>query len=142
MTYGDMKVKVLEGGRMPTRAHVGDAGFDLYVVGDYVVRPGEFVDIPCGVAVELPAWCWGLLTGRSSTIRSKGLHMAQGVIDNGYRGPLFAGCWNLGDEPVEVHDGERVAQLIPLPLFTGVAVEVADLTRHERGVQGFGSSGR
>jgi dUTP pyrophosphatase len=147
VTRGQKGIPVLklgEGAQIPTRAYSDDAGFDLYVSEDSVVQPGEFVDIPCAVAVELPAHTWALLTGRSSTLRKKRLLVNQGVIDPGYRGELFAGVWNLSNEPVEVKAGERVAQLIPmhnqalnLNLF-----EVEQLSPHPRGEQGFGSSGQ
>lgn len=138
-------VKLLgDGAKVPTRAYSDDAGFDLYVSEDRIVAPGEFVDIPCAVAVELPPHTWALLTGRSSTLRKKRLLVNQGVIDPGYRGELFAGVWNLSAEPVEVKAGERVAQLIPMhnQALTFDLFEVEHLASHPRGEQGFGSSGQ
>jgi dUTP pyrophosphatase len=138
-------VKLLgDGAKVPTRAYSDDAGFDLYVSEDRSVAPGEFVDIPCAVAVELPPHTWALLTGRSSTLRKKRLLVNQGVIDPGYRGELFAGVWNLSAEPVEVKAGERVAQLIPMhnQALTFDLFEVEQLASHPRGEQGFGSSGQ
>ena len=123
------------------RAHPGDAGLDLFCSESVVVRPGRFVDIPLGVSVEIPHGYWAMLTGRSSTLRKRGLLVNQGVIDQGYRGPLFAGVWNLTDEHVEVPRGDRVAQLILIPLWTGEPVSVLHLAESSRGVSGFGSSG-
>ena len=123
------------------RAHPGDAGLDLYCSEDVTVYPGQFVDIPLGVSVELPEGWWGMLTGRSSTLRKRGLMVNQGVIDQGYRGPLFAGVWNLTGKPVEVHRGERLVQLILVPIWRGSALEVMVLNDSVRGVRGFGSSG-
>lgn len=137
-------LRLTDGAALPTRGYHDDAGLDLYVDRDYVVQPNSFVDLSCGVAVELPEWGWGMLTGRSSTLRKKGLLVHQGVIDAGYRGPLYAGVWNLTDKPVEVKQGERVAQLIVLPNTTKDLdpswVEV--LNDHPRGNNGFGSTGR
>ena len=124
-----------------TRAYPGDAGFDLYCQGEHRIGPGESIDVPLGVRVQLPEGWWGLLTGRSSTLRKRGLLVAQGVIDQGYRGPLYAYVHNMTEEMVRVRDGERLAQLIPLPLFPGGTVLVDDLDDHARGTQGFGSSG-
>ena len=124
-----------------TRAYPGDAGFDLFCREEHWIGPGESVDIPLGVRVQLPEGWWGLLTGRSSTLRKRGLLVAQGVIDQGYRGPLYAYVRNMTEEMVRVRDGERLAQLIPLPLFPGTIELVEDLEGHERGVNGFGSSG-
>lgn len=124
-----------------TRAHVGDAGLDLYCSEDVTILPGRFEDIPVGVSVELPGGFWGLLTGRSSTLRKRGLMVAQGVIDQGYRGPLFTGVWNLTAEPVRVSRGERLAQLILVPLWEGGVESVLFLSGSSRGSAGFGSSG-
>jgi dUTP pyrophosphatase len=133
-----------KGGRKPRRVHDGDAGFDLVCAESVTVEPGEFVDIDCDLRVELPRGTWGLLTGRSSTLRRRGLLVAQGVIDQGYRGPLFAGVWNLTGEPVEVSAGEHLAQLIPLPVLADSLVLMrvnGPLGESERGEQGFGSTG-
>lgn len=138
-----MRVQLDDGAQMPTRGYSGDAGFDLYVQEDCTIPPGEFVDVPCGCAVQLPNHLWGMITGRSSTLRKHKLMVAQGVIDTGYRGPLFSGVFNLGDEPFEVKKGMRLAQFIP---FGNVAenlrlVEATTLDESERGKAGFGSSG-
>ena len=129
---------------LPSRAHPGDAGLDLYVSQEVVIPAGGFRDVPCGVAVELPAGSWGLLTGRSSTMRRRGLLMVQGVIDVGYRGEVFAGVFNVSGEDVTVGVGERLSQLIVLPNLTETLtpVVVESLSESERGVGGFGSSGR
>ena len=128
----------------PTQAHDDDAGFDLYVDGDWTVQPGQFVDISLGISVKLPGGTWGLLTGRSSTLRRLGLMVTQGVIDCGYTGPLFAGVWNLTQFPVEVKHGDRIAQFIIMPNVTESVVpqKVISLPGTTRGSKGFGSSGR
>lgn len=131
-------------GLMPEQAMKGDAGFDLYVREGVVIEPHSFVDVDSGVAVALPEGTWGLITGRSSTLRKRGLLVAQGVIDNGYTGELFVGLWNLTGESVVVAPGDRLAQLIVLPLLTDAIelVEVSDLAIRNRGVNGFGSTGK
>ncbi len=130
--------------RMPVRAHTDDAGFDLYVAQDVVIPAHSFRDVPSGVHVQLPHGYWGMLTGRSSTIRHRGLLVVQGIIDTGYTGELFSAVWNLTPKDVEVRMGERIAQLIVLPNSTQQSVlsRVDSLGDTKRGVQGFGSSGR
>lgn len=130
--------------RMPIRANSDDAGFDLYVAQDVVIPPHAFRDVPSGVSVELPNGYWGMLTGRSSTIRQRGLLVVQGIIDTGYTGELFSAVWNLTAEPVSIKMGERIAQLIILPNSTQMSVlSRADaLGVTSRGNNGFGSSGR
>jgi dUTP pyrophosphatase len=135
--------KITPDAKTPERAYGDDAGYDLYVAKNVTIPPNEFVDIPTYVAVQLASETWGLLTGRSSTTRRRGLLVNQGVIDPGYRGELFVGVWNLTDQPVEVKTGERIAQLILMPNVTAVTnmVEVDRLDAHPRGVNGFGSTG-
>ena len=129
----------------PSRVYPGDAGLDLEFWGDLPVDvgPGRFVDLPCGLSVDLPSGYWGLITGRSSTIRKRGLLIAQGVIDHGFQGSLFVGVWNLNNHSVRVNPGERLGQLIVLPLWAG-AVQVgnpASRVVRDRAESGFGSSG-
>ena len=129
----------------PEKAYSDDAGYDLEVSEDTTVPPRGFVDIPSTVAgIEPPAGTWGLVIGRSSTLRKRGLMVNQGVIDFGWRGPLFAGVFNMTDEPVHVKRGDRLAQYILIPVVPSELIPVArpeDLTYHPRGHNGFGSSG-
>ncbi len=141
--------KLTSTAKLPTRAHNDDAGFDLYCdLGSdpmihQVIRPGEFVDVPCGVALGLPAGYWARLVGRSSTLRRRGLLVSEGIIDTGYTGPLFAGVWNLTNVPVRIEHGERLAQII-VHMNDSVGFEPtwdSKLKESDRGEKGFGSSG-
>jgi len=135
-------------GALPSRSYPGDAGFDLYAAAAVEIEPGEFRDVPCGVRCALPPTVWGRITGRSSTLRRRGLMVAEGVIDSGYRGPLFAGVWNLGTDSARVEAGERIAQLL---MHVNVARlhepvwfapdEFDALPGDGRGDHGFGSTG-
>ncbi|CAB4215026.1 Dut dUTPase [uncultured Caudovirales phage] len=136
-------VSLDEHAALPTKGYHDDAGFDLYVSEETTIMPHSFVDIPLGIAIKLPEGTWGLLTGRSSTLRKLGLLVAQGVIDCGYTGPLFAGVWNMNDFPVTVKQGDRVAQYLIMnnASLDVVAHMVESLPETQRGQSGFGSTG-
>jgi dUTP pyrophosphatase len=140
----DLRVVVDVEGCLPKRAYEDDAGLDLVVSDTTFIRPGQFADVPCGVSVELPSWSWGLVTGRSSALRKRGLLVHTGVIDAGYRGPLYAGAWNMTEELVRVEKGERIAQLIIHNNSTRYVdpIRVEYLSESARGSNGFGSSGK
>jgi dUTP pyrophosphatase len=130
----------------PSRAYEGDAGWDLPVGRRTVVPPSTFVDVPLAFRLAPPRGVWYRLVGRSSTLRKFGLMVNEGVIDSGYRGPLYAGVFNLGSEEVVLQPGMRVAQVIPaLVTADGLSLRrvsgVAALRRGERGENGFGSTG-
>lgn len=133
--------RLIATGQQPKDQYVGDAGCDLYVSEETTVPSHSFTDVPCGMAVAFPEGIWGRITGRSSTIRQRGLLVVEGIIDNGYTGPLFCGVWNLTDKPVVVKQGERVAQMIMCQLTPVTFKEVEELPTTERGSKGFGSSG-
>lgn len=128
----------------PTRAHDDDAGFDLYTSVDTPVYPRKHADVPCGVRIGMPPGVWGLIIGRSSTLRKRGLHVQTNVIDTGYTGPMFAGVWHDHEDVIVVKRGERIAQLVLLPNLAQLTrvVPVDELGTTTRGENGFGSSGR
>jgi dUTP pyrophosphatase len=126
---------------LPTRAHHDDAGLDLYALEDAAFLPGHGCVVKTGVAVALPAGHVGLVCDRSSLAR-RGLKTAGGVIDAGYRGELGVVLWNISDRPQEVKKGERVAQLLIVPIATPAVREVPSLDETARGAAGFGSTGR
>jgi dUTP pyrophosphatase len=128
----------------PTRAYPDDAGIDLTTARTVIIEPKQFVDVPTTVAgVQTPPDAWLLITGRSSTLRKRRLHVPVAVIDPGWRGPLYVGAWNLGDEPVTVEVGDRIGQAILLDNRTArtALTAVSELDPHPRGTNGFGSSG-
>lgn len=137
-------ITVEPGAQPPTQSHPGDAGFDLYCLGDHLIGPGQFMDVPTGIRAQLPAGSWAMITGRSSTIRKYNLLVSTGIIDGGYRGPLFAAVTNLStDQSFQVKDGMRLAQLLPFPnLADRMEMTITrELSPSERGEAGFGSSG-
>ena len=129
--------------QVPTFGHEDDCGLDLYCSEEQRIEPGAWADIATDVAVKLPPNTWGMLTGRSSAVRTHGLMILQGVIDEGYTGELYACVYNIRTEPVIVTAGQRLAQLIIMHnVRVGVTIEeVEELPTTNRGAKGFGSTG-
>jgi dUTP pyrophosphatase len=128
-------------GKAPTRAHQGDAGWDLYVSQDTFILPGTLADVHTDLYVALPPGYWAHLLSRSSTSRRYGLQVVPAVIDNGYRGELFVAVWNMSPETVKVSRHQRLAQIVPHKLAAVTWEPVTFLPDSERGTGGFGSSG-
>jgi dUTP pyrophosphatase len=126
---------------LPTRAHPDDAGLDLYNLEDILLEPGQGKVAKTGIALALPAGHVGLVADRSS-LAKKGIKTAGGIIDAGYRGEIHIVFWNISKDPVQLKRGERIAQLLILPMATPQVVEVTHLDETQRGQKGFGSTGR
>lgn len=131
---------------LPTYGSEQAAGADLYACleGEITIPAGQTVFIPTGLAMEVPAGCAGLIYARSSLGTKRGLAPANkvGVIDSDYRGQVMVALHNHGREDQTIQPGERVAQLVITPVFTPGFREVDDLSDTDRGVGGFGSTGR
>lgn len=135
-------VRVSPDATLPTRAHPDDAGLDLYGLEEFVLSPGQGKVARTGIALALAEGYVGLVADRSSMAK-KGIKTAGGVIDAGYRGEIQVVLWNISAEPVQCRAGERIAQLLILPVATPAVKEV-DAFDHDtaRGTKGFGSTGR
>ena len=126
---------------LPTRAHPDDAGLDLYNLDDVLLEAGAGKVVKTGIALALPAGHVGLVADRSS-LGKKGIKTAGGVIDAGYRGEIHIVLWNISPESIQLKRGERIAQLLILPVATPAVQEVSVLDETSRGVNGFGSTGK
>ena len=137
----EIRIKLIETeATLPTRAHPGDAGLDLYALEGFTVGPGLGLRARTGVALEIePGWV-GMIADRSS-LASKGLKTAGGIIDAGYRGEVQVVLWNLSREPITVKAGDRMAQLLLIPVGLAEVRKVSELSDSSRGAGGFGSSG-
>lgn len=138
-------IKLKEGAQMPSRAHQGDAGLDLYACESAHIGPGERWGVGTGVGVEIPAGHAGLVLPRSGLARDHGIGLvnAPGLIDSGYRGELRVLLLNTDPaETFRVEPGDRIAQLVITPIATPEPVEAPALSDSVRGEGGFGSSGR
>jgi dUTP pyrophosphatase len=140
-----MRIKVLDPELpLPKRAMPDDAGLDLRARHRCLIGPGERRKIPCGIAIELPPGHAGLVLPRSGLAESKGLGFANscGLIDPGYRGEIQVIAVNLDkSEPIEISRGERIAQLVVVPIAFPDVEEVDELSDSDRGESGFGSTG-
>jgi len=130
---------------LPTRAHEGDAGLDLYACEAAHIGPGERWSVGTGVAVEIPEGHAGLVLPRSGLAMKHGIALvnAPGLIDAGYRGEIRVLLLNTDPaETFRVEAGDRIAQLVVAPIALAEPVEVEELAESARGDGGFGSSGR
>lgn len=128
---------------IPRHARTGDAGVDLYAREAVVLAPGERRLVPTGVAVAIPDGHAGIVTPRSGLALRWGIGIvnAPGVVDSGYRGELAIILINLGSEPVPIERGDRIAQLLVVPVSSLEFEPVEDLEESDRGAAGFGSTG-
>ena len=143
-----LRVKLLESGaRLPLVAHPGeDLGYDLFALEGVALAPRTTVRVRTGIAVEArnPATGapLGLLVRDRSSMAARGIATTAGVIDAGYRGEILVLMTNLGNVAVELKAGEKIAQMIPVPVLTGSVEEVESLEDSARADKGFGSSGQ
>jgi dUTP pyrophosphatase len=133
-----------ERARLPTRAHDGDAGLDLYALEDAVLSPGARASVPTGIAVEISPGQAGLVLPRSGLAARHGISVvnAPGLIDSGYRGEVRVLLLNTDrEQPFQITAGDRIAQLVLVSVELPELVEVESLSDTPRGAGGFGSSG-
>ena len=141
----DVKItKVSEDAIVPSYAYEADAGLDLSANCDMVLEPHERALVPTGLAIAIPEGYAGFVMPRSGLALREGLSMANtpGLIDAHYRGELKVVAVNLDNEkPIQITKGERIAQLVIMPVPPINLIEVGALDETDRGAGGFGSSG-
>jgi dUTP pyrophosphatase len=133
-----------EQAKLPTRAHPGDAGLDLYALEVSLLRPGERAALRTGIAVEVPDGQAGLVLPRSGLAARHGIALvnAPGLIDSGYRGELLVLALNTDRERSHtIKAGDRIAQLLLVDVRLPHVVEVHELAASGRGTGGLGSTG-
>lgn len=141
-----MKLKMIsKSGVLPTYATDGASGMDLraYTEEPIILQPMERKLIPTGIFVEIPAGYEGQVRARSGLAIKKGIGLVNsiGTIDSDYRGELCVPLINFGQEPFEIQNGDRIAQLV-IAKYERVEPELADeLDDTERGAGGFGHTG-
>lgn len=141
-----MNIKLLsDKAKVPTRGSEYAAGWDLYAASDATIPPHTTAKISTDIAIEIPEHWWGGIFARSGLATKQGLRPANcvGVIDSDYRGPLIVALHNDTDQAKEILSGDRIAQLIFLPMcYIHDWTIVDELSDTERGDGGFGHSGK
>lgn len=136
-----MRVVLDEGAKMPTRAHSTDAGLDLYAREDAIVDAKDSCKFDTGVHIEIPEGYVGFLKSKSGLNVKHGI-TSEGVIDAGYTGSIVVKLYNNSGYEYRVKAGDKISQLVLLPIITP-DLELSDtLEDSDRGANGFGSSGR
>lgn len=136
-----IKIKLDEGAKMPTRAHETDAGLDIYSREEQIVPAKESAIFYTGVHIELPIGTVGMLKSKSGLNVKHGI-VSEGVIDVGYTGSIVVKLYNHSGFDYRVLAGDKISQLVILPILTPTPYLVESLEETERGDNGFGSSGR
>ena len=139
-----MKIKIKklkEGAKLPKYHHPGDVGMDMYAMETVTLQPGEHYRFWHGFALEFGDG-YGAFVKDKSGISKAGLHQIGGIFDAGYRGEYNTLLVNLSDKPYTFEEGDKVAQLVILPVLIAELEEVEELSESARGVDGFGSTGK
>ena len=136
-----MKIELINFGykNAPKRAHYNDAGADVYAISDCVVRAMSTVKIPLGFGVKIPDGLCGLIFPRSG-LSSKGIACELPPIDSGYRGEIHAIVTNNSSIDYKISEGDRIGQLVIVPIVLADYVESID--EEGRGNGGFSSTGK
>ena len=131
---------------LPAYATAGSAGMDLRAMIDtaLTIAPGETVLIPTGIAIHVadPGLA-AVILPRSGLGHKHGIVLGNlvGLIDSDYQGPLMVSCWNRGDSPFTLEMGDRLAQLVFVPVVQAQFKLVDEFDNSDRGEGGFGSTG-
>lgn len=139
-----MKIKIKklkENAKLPKYAHPGDVGMDMYAMETVTIKPMEHYRFFHGFAMEFPEGNAGIIMDKSSISKAGLIHMG-GVFDAGYRGEYNTHLVNLGSEPYTVEEGDKVSQLVIVPVAIAEIEETDTLSESDRGMGAFGSTGR
>ncbi len=127
---------------LPSYAHPGDAGMDMYTGESLTLAPGQTGKVKTGVCLEIPDGHVGLIWDKSGLSINHGIKTLGGVIDSGYRGEVMIGVVNLGKESYTFEKGHKVAQMLIQKVERVEVVESVELSDTSRGIDGFGSTGK
>ena len=137
----EVKVKLDGTAILPKKAHKYDAGFDLFSKEDKIVKAKSSAIFDTGVHIEIPKHMVGFLKSKSGLNVKKSI-VSEGVIDSGYTGSIIVKLYNNSDEDYYVFYGDKITQIVLIPIPDIDLIQVDTLDESERGNNGFGSSGR
>lgn len=127
--------------KIPSYAHPGDAGMDLYSLEDITIDSGGRISCRTGFAMQIPQGYAGLIWDKSGIAANNGIKTMAGVVDSGYRGEIKTVLVNLGKEAYNIKKGDKIAQMLIQKVENLEIVEVEKLDETSRGEGGFGSTG-
>lgn len=135
--------KIKEGAKIPSYAHTGDAGADLYSSEDYTLKPGERLLVSTGIKIAVPVGYEAQVRPKSGLALKAGITVLNtpGTVDAGYRGEVGVIAINLGSSDYNIEAGQKIAQLVIKKVESAEFVEVEELDSTSRGEGGFGSTG-
>lgn len=136
-----MKITLDKGAHMPERAHDTDAGIDIKAIGEHVIPAHGSQVIKTGVHVQLPHGYGGLFVSKSGLNVRENV-CSTGLVDEGYTGELIVKLYNHGSSDYTVHDGDKITQLVVIPVAFEPLELVDSIGGGERGDGGFGSTGK
>ncbi|MCX6765549.1 MAG: dUTP diphosphatase [Candidatus Moranbacteria bacterium] len=127
--------------KIPSYAHPGDAGMDLYSLENVNIKPGERVSCRTGIAIQIPGGYAGLIWDKSGIAWNGGIKTVAGVIDSGYRGEVGIVLVNLGHKDYKINKGDKIAQMLIQKVEDPEIIEAENLEESARGNGRFGSTG-
>ncbi len=138
-----IKIKKTADAKMPSYAHKGDAGMDLYSAEEYLLKPMERKLVGTGIKIEIPHGYEAQIRPKSGLAIEHGISHANsiGTIDSGYRGEIRIPLINLSDKPYRIEKGKKIAQMVFAKVEEAVFEEVGELGPTIRNESGFGSTG-
>jgi dUTP pyrophosphatase len=137
-----MRVKLYEGGFIPTLANQSDAGFDVYSPIDILIIRGNRKQIKLNIAIEVEQDEVAIMSERSSQAINSGLTSIGNIVDSGYRGIISIILTNTGDKDIDIKRGDKIGQIVVVKLGERKVEVVEELSTTERGEKAHGSSGR
>ena len=138
---GNLKVVLDEGAKLPTRAHSGDAGYDLYSREEFCIWPGSHHTFDTGVHMEIPHGYFGHIESKSGLNVKDSIVSCGGIIDENYTGSISVKLYNLGKHDKIFRPGQKIAQIIIQPYIAPEFEIVDELPETDRGAGAFGSTG-